>query len=105
MRPYIRRWIVGSSIAWVIVGAVVILLGGCATVPTPPPPPLGAPSCDTACERLEQLHCPSAKPTPAGASCVQVCTNIEDSGYVEYGVACVTNAESCDKADHCGGAH
>lgn len=84
------------------IAAVLLLVLGCATVP--PPPPSGSPSCETACARLEQLHCTAAKPTPTGASCTEVCANIESSGYVEYGVACVTNALTCDKADTCGGA-
>jgi hypothetical protein len=85
--------------------AVVVLLAtlaGCATTPVPPPAPIpGAPSCATACARLEELGCPAAKPTPAGGSCVRVCENIEDSGIIRYGVACVTTATTCDGADHC----
>lgn len=89
--------------------AVIVLaaaLAGCATTPTPTPvtpSPPGTPTCETACDHLAQLGCTAAQPTPAGATCLEVCTNIEDSGVIVYGVKCVTDAESCAKADNCGG--
>lgn len=92
-------------VATVTLIVAALSLAGCPRpVPTPlPPPPDGAASCVTACTRLEQLGCSAARPTPAGGDCVQVCENIELSGVVAYGVECVTQANSCQTADACGG--
>ena len=58
--------------------------------------------CYLACQKLKALGCPEAKPTAAGATCVQVCTNIESSGVVTMGPECVAKAESCSIAKACG---
>lgn len=84
--------------------AAFILLAAlrCATTPAPTPA-AGAATCETACAHLEQLGCSAAKPTPRGATCVEVCRNVEDSMIVDYGEACVTTAPTCAAADACGG--
>ena len=61
-------------------------------------------SCATACERLVELGCPAAEPTPKGASCEEVCLNAERSGLALWGVNCITSAPDCAAADECGGA-
>lgn len=58
--------------------------------------------CYRACKKLEQLGCPEAKPTAAGATCTQVCVNTESSGVVTMGPECVAGAESCSIARNCG---
>lgn len=71
--------------------------------PTPPAPPAG-PSCATWCARATVLGCAAAKPTPAGAPCVDVCANTLD-GPVSLNVACRTSASSCAAADECENPH
>lgn len=82
---------------------VALLVGACSPQPfpldppRPPPPDAGTLSdCELACARLAELGCPEAKPTPAGASCVDVCWNAEDSGVVTLDPACVARTTSCD---------
>lgn len=58
--------------------------------------------CYRACKQLAKLGCPEAQPTAAGATCVQVCTNIESSGVITMGPECVATAESCSIAKACG---
>lgn len=68
-----------------------------------PPSPIGAsgsPGCEAACNRYAQLGCPEAKPTPRGASCVDVCANNEDGG-ISMHPDCVVRAGSCNDAKAC----
>ena len=58
--------------------------------------------CYLACKKLAALGCPEAKPTAAGATCTQVCANIEASGVVSMGPDCVARAGSCVSARACG---
>lgn len=72
-----------------------------------PPPPedidgAARTPCYRACKKLEQLGCPEAKPTAAGATCLQVCQNIESSAVVTMDPECVAGAESCRIASACG---
>lgn len=73
-------------------------------VPFPPDPVgvAGASGCAAACAKLAQLGCPEAKPTPKGASCVEVCANTQgDSSPVSLQTDCVVRAGSCDDAKAC----
>jgi hypothetical protein len=69
-------------------------------LPEPPPAP-GAVPCPVACARLAELGCPEADPTPDGASCVDVCQNVEDSGVLRYPTGCVAAATTCAEAQRC----
>jgi hypothetical protein len=85
--------------------AICINLAGC-TKPLPPPvPPTdwdgGTATCEAACARLQQLGCPSGKPTPKGAPCVAVCRNVMDSGLIEWNLDCIARAVSCGETDVC----
>ena len=91
--------------------AFVSLCGtGCGPQPMDPPvtpevPILDAgpsePSCTTACARFAELGCEAGKPTPKGATCVEVCENVASSGVVLWPVRCITHAYSCETADAC----
>ncbi len=57
--------------------------------------------CYLACQKLEKLGCPEAKPTAAGATCTQVCTNTESSGVISMNPECVARSSSCPIARAC----
>ena len=57
--------------------------------------------CYLACKQLEKLGCPEAKPTTGGATCTQVCTNVESSGVVSFNPSCVASAKNCAQAKAC----
>lgn len=85
--------------------AICITLTSC-TKPIPPPQPptdwdAGGATCETACERLQQLGCPAGQPTPKGAPCVQVCRNVMDSGLIEWDLECLARAVTCGSTDRC----
>ncbi len=67
----------------------------------PPPPPDPTVGCAEACTHLRELRCPQAQPTEAGASCEQVCANVNASGTLLLDTKCVVQASSCDAADRC----
>jgi hypothetical protein len=68
--------------------------------PTPTPPPVPGASCADACARLTALGCPGAKPTPRGASCVEVCQNTLGSP-VSLQTDCIARASDCPAANAC----
>lgn len=59
--------------------------------------------CQASCAARQRLHCPSADPTPSGASCVEQCLNVETSGYVTLHPRCVAQITSCDQEAACSG--
>lgn len=69
--------------------------------PAPQPAPTPSSACAAACARFAALGCQEAKPTAAGASCVAVCQNAEDSGVISLGPDCVAHADSCASATAC----
>lgn len=85
----------------------VFLLSACATyqevTPAPErPPPVSSPdACHDSCETRRRLHCPSAEPTPAGASCEAVCQNAESSGYTSINPRCLARITACDQEEAC----
>lgn len=71
----------------------------------PPPkerPPADAADCPEACAHLAQLGCDEAKPTPGGATCLDVCVSVQQSEATALDLACVVRAESCAAANACG---
>lgn len=64
----------------------------------PAPAPGG--SCADACAKLAALGCPAAKPTPKGATCVEVCQNTLGSP-VSLQPDCVVRATDCPSAEAC----
>jgi hypothetical protein len=73
-------------------------------VPFPPEQYDAAPApsnCSVACAHLAALGCPEAQPTPKGATCVDVCSNVDSSGTVSMQTDCVVRAVSCADANAC----
>ncbi len=99
----------------------VIACASCREKPVPPPPaPIdsgtgGSPAadastdvasdvgdaCERACQHLALLGCAEAEPTPGGASCVEVCRNVEESGVVSLDLECVAQVVRCEDLDGC----
>lgn len=93
-------------VAWL---ACIVLLWSCtppAAAPTAPPVPLPAPGtedadCFTVCEHLRDLGCEQAEPSPGGASCEDVCDNVQSSGVITWNLSCRASIADCNKLDHC----
>ncbi len=60
-----------------------------------------APTCADACARLTVLHCAGGATTPGGATCLDVCRNVQESGIVAWNLSCLSNAKSCATAESC----
>ncbi len=58
------------------------------------------PSCDEWCRRAAVLRCMEGTPTEDGASCVEVCRNIQ-SGPARLNLKCRVAARSCQAAESC----
>ncbi len=81
----------------------VVLLVACSPSPVPPVVP-GQPGCEPACLALARLDCPEAKPSRAGASCVEICERLVASPTLgRIDTACVSGAESVDQVRTCAG--
>lgn len=85
----------------------VLLLGlpGCPKpLPNPEPEPTldgAAPAtCASVCAHWTDLGCEEAKPTPAGASCAEVCRNLQQ-GNLPEDLECQAAVTSCDQIDDC----
>jgi hypothetical protein len=83
------------SAVGLIVALLMALAPGCATV-TPVPSP--AADCDAVCLHGNNLGCSWATPTPAGATCVQVCQQAQ-TGPLPWSMSCSVQAESCAAVD------
>ena len=87
--------------------ALAIVTPGCPLGPAPPPPPPPDPtpypdaSCASWCTHAAALHCDAAKTTPHGATCEDVCSNVQKSGVVAWDLKCRTSAKTCESADLC----
>ncbi len=57
--------------------------------------------CYLACQKLAKLGCKEAEPTAAGATCTQVCTNVESTAGMSMAPDCVAHATSCPIARQC----
>lgn len=99
--------------------AVVVAIGccqGCHPGPKPvvkpaadaaPTPPAGTATCLDLCRHETALNCPAAAPTPAGATCVDVCIN-NQNGPAPWDLDCRTSAggpspssDACAAIDRC----
>lgn len=72
-------------------------------IKVPPPAPLAPATCETACAHARELGCVVGTPTPAGATCEEVCRNVERIGHEEarWPVKCVHESTTCEQADSC----
>ncbi len=85
---------------------LLVILCGCVSsvlVPQAPPPPVARPSCAEACAHARELECAIGDPTPAGATCEEVCLNVETAGLedVRWPIGCVLASSTCAEADAC----
>ncbi len=68
----------------------------------PKPVDAGTPAdCSAACQHMRELGCEEGKPTPGGATCEDVCNNVEGSGTVTLNPACVVGISRCDQIESC----
>lgn len=85
--------------------ALMLCAGHCDTPPAdvrPKPVEAGTPEdCAAACAHMAQLGCEEAKPTPKGATCEDVCNNVESSGTITLSPACVVKITKCEEIDSC----
>jgi hypothetical protein len=85
----------------------LIALVACTPAPAPTNPKPDAVeagtgfSCETACARWAELGCEEGKPTPNGASCAEVCSNLVYSGVVELNLECRSRVAKCSEIDEC----
>lgn len=80
--------------------ALALLLAACPPTPPPTPPP-GAATCQDLCLHLTRLNCEAAKPTAEGATCIEVCLNLQNSGIIARDLDCAVRAQSCAAVDAC----
>lgn len=67
--------------------------------PTPTTPSVGDPeACPDACERLRDLGCRAAEPTPEGVTCLAICLDTEATGWTTMHPSCIAVAETCEEA-------
>lgn len=95
-------------------------IAGCpkpSPTPIPPTPPYNPPNpyssdsavpdparqytCADVCKHGFDLNCPWAQPTPNGATCLDVCNNIQTSGVITWNLACKSTQPSCAAIDAC----
>jgi hypothetical protein len=75
--------------------------------PVPPAPPqdagldASAATCGSACDRWRELGCEQAEDTADGATCEDVCDNIQSSGIIEWDLACRASVADCAAIDAC----
>lgn len=60
-------------------------------------------TCANWCKHAKKLGCPSAKPTPQGSTCEEVCSFVQTSGIkaATWDLKCRIGARSCAAADNC----
>lgn len=56
--------------------------------------------CSIACKTLQELGCEEGKPTPEGATCKQVCENMEKNG-MPFDTSCIAAIKNCEQLDSC----
>jgi hypothetical protein len=86
-------------------GFVTATLGGilaCTPTPAPEPPKPDQPGCAEACANMRDLGCDLAKPTPRGASCLDVCRRVaEEQMGIGFNAPCLARVMSCEETENC----
>lgn len=80
---------------------LAIFVSACSAVPAPSPKPEPKATCADVCARGVGLGCAFALPTEGGATCVEVCNNVQSSGIIEWDLECRASAASCEAVDLC----
>lgn len=92
--------------ATILLALALVACGPDVFTPTGPPPKerpdADSAGCPEACAHLAHLGCDEAKPTPGGATCLDVCVSVQQSEATALDLVCVTAATSCDAANACG---
>jgi hypothetical protein len=85
-----------------------LALASCPGCPPPAPPvtpdakDAATPgTCGGVCANGRRLGCAFAQNTPQGASCEDVCNNLERSGVTSWDLSCRSVARSCAEVDQC----
>lgn len=108
MNYYVNAVVIGGAL-----GIVLTLFGSPAC--TPPATPTfdagdssdadvlakKAATCTDYCANATKLNCEESKPTPAGASCIDVCNNFTAQGIAHWNMTCRATATSCQAIDAC----
>lgn len=68
----------------------------CVELP-PVPPAVPEASCEDVCAHWRDLGCHEAAPSPAGASCEQLC----DAFQQYWNLSCMASVEQCEEIDEC----
>lgn len=90
------------ALSFVVATVLAVALAGCPKpLPPPPPPPSGPATCADVCQRMSQLGCPGAQATAEGATCLDVCRNVQESEIGTWDLDCRARASSCEAADAC----
>jgi hypothetical protein len=91
----ILKTMLGLLVACMLLGA------SCQTRPPPIPiEPHDTVDCAAACERLQHLGCPEGDPLSDGTTCLEFCTNTQQSGH-PLNPSCVMDMESCNDLPGC----
>ena len=95
----------------VLMVLAVLSWGARCTHPPPGPEPVPSPvptqdttnppTCAGVCQHWADLGCAEADGTPGGASCVEVCESIMNSGVFEWDLRCKSSVPSCREIDLC----
>ena len=85
------------------IAVLLVLLAGCPLPDPVEPTPVYGATCADVCAHAAELGCPSAEPTPDGASCEAVCESVQASGIVRWDLGCRAAARTCEDADVCEG--
>jgi hypothetical protein len=78
--------------------ALCMLVSGCTKGCASDPEPPKTVGCPDACAKLRAFGCPEG----LSEHCVAVCTEIQESGYLEVDVQCVINAKDAIQIKECG---
>ena len=84
-----------------LLAVALAAFAGCPRPINPPPNPDASPDCVSACARLAALGCRAGQPTPKGRPCTDVCERAASSGVIEWDVACIARAQTCDETEGC----
>lgn len=58
-------------------------------------------SCESACRRLQELHCPKA--TAPRGDCRKACKDLEGLRLIGAEPGCILDAKSCEEVERCQG--
>lgn len=100
-----------DTVLYVSLGLALTTACGPTNPPKPPDPyedpdagpdASRSPTCAGACARMRDLGCPLGNKTPRGATCEEVCKNVqENNAGAGFDVRCLSTARSCAATSAC----